>query len=221
MFGDGSTSTIEEQITALITQMTGNAEKLWALEAENVAIRATNGELRALIDGVAPDNVMLERPIPAPNGEQKVNRIAPIAPVDPMRPGMNHNVGQNQQTPQTARVEINLNNLPIGNEIPNGKDPAMDLQPENALRTPVSLQSTLGLVKPGSDLHLFADPKLSCRFTEMEALIQRILGVPAPTRKAHRTASLTHPSLTQLPSSRCLENSAYVRSMICIGLIPL
>ncbi|KAK0571684.1 hypothetical protein LWI29_019923 [Acer saccharum] len=48
----------------------------------------------------------------------------------------------------------------------------------------MSLQSTLGLVKPGPDLHLSANLEFSRRFAEMEALIQRILGVPAPIKKS-------------------------------------
>ncbi|KAK0603081.1 hypothetical protein LWI29_001207 [Acer saccharum] len=48
----------------------------------------------------------------------------------------------------------------------------------------MSLQSTPGLVKPGPDLNLSANLDFSRRFTEMEALIQRIPGVPAPIKKS-------------------------------------
>ena len=66
----------------------------------------------------------------------------------------------------------------------NEQDPTMDQQPDNVHRTTVSLQSTLGLVKPGPDLHLSANLEFSSKFTDMEALIQRIPGVPAPIKKS-------------------------------------
>ena len=89
MSGDGSTPTVEEQIATLIAWIIANVKKFEALEAENVAIRATNGELRALIDRVTPDNTTLERPILIPNGEQVADRIAPITSGNPIRPDMN------------------------------------------------------------------------------------------------------------------------------------
>ncbi|KAK0580870.1 hypothetical protein LWI29_007278 [Acer saccharum] len=48
----------------------------------------------------------------------------------------------------------------------------------------MSLQSTPGMVKPGPDLNLSANLDFSRRFAEMEALIQRIPGVPAPIKKS-------------------------------------
>lgn len=48
----------------------------------------------------------------------------------------------------------------------------------------MSFQLTLELVKSNSGLHVFIDPELSHRFIEIEALIQRILGVSAPTKKS-------------------------------------
>ena len=113
MSGEGGIPTVEEQIATLTAQMTVNAERLRALEAENIAIQATNDEPRALIDGVIPDNETTECPNPIPNGEQEVNKTALVAPTGPVIPYVNPNVGQNQQTPQTARVEIDLNNLPV------------------------------------------------------------------------------------------------------------
>ena len=71
--------------------MTANAKKLQALEVENVTIQVTNGELRALIDGVTPEQAMLEHPIPAPNREQEVNKIALITPANPVKLDMNPN----------------------------------------------------------------------------------------------------------------------------------
>ena len=96
--------------------MAANAERLQALEAENAAIRATNDELRAMINGVVLDSEEMEYPNPVPNVEQEVNRTASVAPTGPVIPDVNPNVGQTQQTPQTARVEIDLNNLPVRNE---------------------------------------------------------------------------------------------------------
>ena len=93
MSGDGNAPTVEEQIAALTAQMTANAEKLMALEAENAKIRATNGELRALIDGVVLDGLASDRPPHGINGEQAVDRSAPNAPVDPIGPNVNNNVG--------------------------------------------------------------------------------------------------------------------------------
>ncbi|KAK3193134.1 hypothetical protein Dsin_024444 [Dipteronia sinensis] len=52
------------------------------------------------------------------------------------------------------------------------------------MKTPVSLQSTSNLVTVDTGLHLFADSKLSHRFTEMEAIIHRIPGVPALIKKS-------------------------------------
>ena len=60
----------------------------------------------------------------------------------------------------------------------------MDQQPDIVHRATASLQSTTGLVKPGSDLHLSANIEFSRRFVEMEALIQRIPGFPAPIKKS-------------------------------------
>ena len=89
MTGSGSiptVPTVEEQIAALTAQMTVNAEKLQALEAENAAIRATNEELRTLVDGVVSDSATLERPILANNGEHVVDRPAPRTPGAPGNP---------------------------------------------------------------------------------------------------------------------------------------
>ena len=55
------------------------------------------------------------------------------------RPEANPDVERNQRTTQTARVEIDLNDLPIRQEGLHEQYPVMDQQPENALRTPVSL----------------------------------------------------------------------------------
>ena len=89
MFGSGSVPTVEEQIAALTAQMTANTEKLQALESENAVVWAVNEELRALVDGVAPDSMTSERPVLVPNDEQVVDRIAPRAPGNPVRPDMN------------------------------------------------------------------------------------------------------------------------------------
>ena len=51
--------------------------------------------------------------------------------------------------------------------------------------TPVSLQLTQGLVKSRPDLSITANLEFSRRFAEMEALIQRILGVPAPIKRSN------------------------------------
>jgi len=141
MSRDGNALTVEDQIAALTAQMIAHTEKLRALEAENVAIRTINDELRALIDGV-PNNIAPGLPIPTPNDEQAVDMIAPDAPTD------------------------------------------MDGRLESAPRTPVSLQSTSKLAKPCSGLHLPIDPELFRRFAEMEALIQRIPGIPTPIKKS-------------------------------------
>ena len=50
--------------------MAANVERLRALEVENAAIRATNGKLRALIDGIIPDSEAMEHPNPIPKDEQ-------------------------------------------------------------------------------------------------------------------------------------------------------
>ncbi|KAK1562908.1 hypothetical protein Q3G72_018878 [Acer saccharum] len=97
-----------------------------ALEAENAAIRATNEELRALVDGVVPDSVTSERPILANNGEQIIDRIAPRPQGNPNVPNTNPDDQQNQPTPQKNRVKIDLNNMPARNEMLNEQDPAMD-----------------------------------------------------------------------------------------------
>ena len=112
MSGEGTTPTIEEQIAALVAQTAANAEKLRALEAENAAIRATNEELRAMVDGVVPDSEDVGHAVPVPNAEQEVDRRGRDAPTGPSVPDVNPNVGQTQQTPQTTRVDIDLNNLP-------------------------------------------------------------------------------------------------------------
>ncbi|KAK0593431.1 hypothetical protein LWI29_036512 [Acer saccharum] len=204
MFGSGSVPTVEEQIVALTAQMTANVEKLQALEAENAAIQATNEELIALVNGVAPDSATSERPVLVPNGEQVVDRTAPRALGNPIVLDMNPGDQQNQPTPQTNRVEIDLNNMPARNEMLNEQDPAMDQQPDNVHRTTASLQSTPGLVKPGSDLPLSANLEFSRRFAEMEALIQRIPGVPAPIKKSIANSFADSPfiaaiALTEMP----------------------
>ena len=93
-----------------------------------------------MIDDVVPDSEDIERPIPVPNVEQEVDRASPVTLTGPGIQDTNPNVGQIQQTPQIARVEINLNNLPIRNE--NEQDPVMGKQPKNVLGTSISLQST-------------------------------------------------------------------------------
>ena len=115
MSGEGTVPTIEEQVAALIAQTTANAEKLRALEAENAAIRAANEELRAMVDGVVPDSEDVGHPIPVLNVEQEVDRRGRDAPTGLGIPDVNPHVGQTQQTPQTARVDIDLNNLPVRN----------------------------------------------------------------------------------------------------------
>ncbi|KAK0570879.1 hypothetical protein LWI29_007901 [Acer saccharum] len=80
----------------------------------------------------------------------------------------------------------------------------MDQQPDNVHRTTASLQSTPGLVKPGSDLPLSANLEFSRRFTEMEALFQRIPGVPAPIKKSTANSFADSPfvdaiALTEMP----------------------
>ncbi|KAK4849341.1 hypothetical protein QYF36_023771 [Acer negundo] len=113
--------------------MTARAERLQALEAENAAIRVANEELRALVDGVVPDSG---------------NPVKPqINPVDP----------RNQPAFQTARVDIDLNDIPARNDMMNEQDPPMDQRPDNVLKTVMSLQSTPGL---------------------------RISGIPAPIKKS-------------------------------------
>ena len=154
MSRDGDAPTVEEQIAALTAQMAADTEKLRALEAENVTIRATNVELRALIDKIS--NVAPELPIPTPNDELEVDRIAPVAPTD------------------------------------------MNRRTENAFRTPVSLQSAPKLVKSNPNLHLFDDPELSRRFTEMEALIQRIPGVPTPIKKSTASSFADSPFIDSI-----------------------
>ena len=68
MTGSGSVPTVEEQIAALTAQMTASAERMQALEAENIAIRAANEELKALVDGVVPDSATSEHLTSKPNG---------------------------------------------------------------------------------------------------------------------------------------------------------
>ena len=154
MTGSGSAPTVEEQIAALTAQMTASAEKLQALEAENEKIRAANEELRALVDGVVPDSATSERPALVPNNEPVVDRTAPRIARNLFRSETNPVDHQNQPTPETARVEIDLNHMPARNEATNEPDPAMDQQPDDVNRATTSLPLTPGLVKPGSDLHL-------------------------------------------------------------------
>ena len=154
MTGNGSVPTVDEQIAELTTQMTASAERMQALEAENAAIRAANEELKALVDGVVPDSATSEHPISAPNGEPFIDRPTPRAPGNPVRPEMNPVDHQNRPTLQTARVDIDFNDMPARNDMMNEQDPAMDQRPDNVLKTTMSLQSTPGLVKPGPDLHL-------------------------------------------------------------------
>src|SRR5579862_9697978 len=126
MTGSGSVLTVEEQIAVLTAQMTASVEKLQALEAENEKILAANEELRVLVDGVVPDSATSERPALVPNDEHVVDRTAPRTPRNPIGPEMNPVNHHNQPTPQTTRVEIDLNNMPARNETPNEPDPAMD-----------------------------------------------------------------------------------------------
>ena len=86
MAESGNQQTVEEQIAALIALTTANAAKLQSLEAENAAIRSTNDELQALIDGVVPDSETTGRPIPNPNLEQEVDRTAPATPIGQVAP---------------------------------------------------------------------------------------------------------------------------------------
>ncbi|KAK1583610.1 hypothetical protein Q3G72_025504 [Acer saccharum] len=178
----------------------------WSLkdQVKNITIRAANEELRALVDGVAPDSATSKRPVLAPNGEQIVDRTAPRAPSNPVGPKMNPVDHQNQPTPQTTRVEIDLNNMLARNEVLNDQDLAMDQQPNNVHKTTASLQSTPGLVKPGSNIHLNTNLEFSCRFAEMEALIKRIPGVPAPIKKSTANSFAYSPfvdaiALTEMP----------------------
>ncbi|KAK0571909.1 hypothetical protein LWI29_023432 [Acer saccharum] len=184
MAGSGSAPTVEEQIATLTAQMTASAERLQALEVENAAIRVANEELRAMVDEVVPDSATSKHPISTPNSEPFVDQLAPRAPGNPVQPEVNSVDHTNQQTLQTARVDIDLNDMPARNDMMNKQDPAMDQQPDNVHKTIMSLQSTPGLVKPGPDLHLSANLEFSRRFTKMEALIQRIPGVPAPIKKS-------------------------------------
>ncbi|KAI9198799.1 hypothetical protein LWI28_022378 [Acer negundo] len=75
----------------------------------------------------------------------------------------------------------------------NEHDPPMDQRPDNILKTAMSLQSTPGLVKPMLDLYLSANVEFSRRFTEMEALIQRIPRVPAPIKKSTANSFVDSP----------------------------
>ncbi|KAK0595541.1 hypothetical protein LWI29_007683 [Acer saccharum] len=184
MAGSGSAPTVEEQIAMLTAQMTASAERLQALEAENAAIRVANEELRTLVDGVVPDSATSEHPTSEPNGEPFVDRPAPRAHGKPIGPETNPIDRQNQSAFQTVRVDIDLNDIPAWNDMMNEQDLPMDQRPDNVLKMAMSLQSTPGLVKPMPDLHLSANVEFSRRFTEMEALIQRIPGVPAPIKKS-------------------------------------
>ncbi|KAK0592545.1 hypothetical protein LWI29_021084 [Acer saccharum] len=184
MTGSGSAPTVEEQIAMLTAQMTASAERLQALEAENAAIRVANEELRAMVDGVVPDSVTSEHPTSEPNGVPFVDRPTPRAQRNPIEPEINPVDRRNQPTFQTERVDIYLNDIPARNDMVNEQDPPMDQQPNNVLKTAMSLQSTPGLVKPMPDLQLSANVEFSRRFAEMEALIQRIPGVPAPIKKS-------------------------------------
>ena len=122
-----------------------------------------------MVDGVVPDSEDVKRPVSVLNVEQEVDRRAPDVPTGPEIPNSNPNVGQTQQTPQTARVDIDLNNLPVRND--NEQDPVVGRRPENVLGTPASLQSTPGLVKSGPDPSTIANLEFSRWFAEMEALI--------------------------------------------------
>ncbi|KAK0571367.1 hypothetical protein LWI29_014734 [Acer saccharum] len=184
MAESGSTPTVEEQIAALTTQMTASAERLQVLEVENAAIRVANEELRAMVDEVVHDSATSEHPILTPNGEPFVDRLALRAPGNPVQPEANPVDHTNRQTLQTARVNFDLNDTPARNDMMNEQDPPMDQRPDNVLKTTISLQSTPGLVKPGPDLHLSANVEFSRRFAEIEALIQRIPGVPTPIKKS-------------------------------------
>ena len=122
---------------------------------------------------------------------------------------MNPNVGQTQQTPQTARVNIDLNNLPVRND--NEQDPVTGRQPENVLGTPVSLQSTPSLVKSNPDQSSLANLEFSRRFAEMEALIQRIPGVPAPIKRSNMNSFADSPfvdaiALVEMPKKFSFPN---------------
>ncbi|KAK3222286.1 hypothetical protein Dsin_009311 [Dipteronia sinensis] len=76
MSGDGNVPTIVEQIAVLTAQMTATTERLRVLEAENVAVRTLNAELRAIIDGV-PNNVAPTLPILVLNNEQNAEGATP------------------------------------------------------------------------------------------------------------------------------------------------
>ena len=182
MSESGNHQTVEEQIAALIALTTANAVKLQSLEAENAAIRTTNDELRALIDDVVPDSETMGHPIPNPNLEQEVDRTAPATPIGQVTLGANLDVGRNQQTPPTARVEIDLNDLPNRND--GEQDPNAGSRPDNVLKTPMSIQSTPELVKPVFNLPASINIEFSRSFEEMETLIQRIPGVPAPIKRS-------------------------------------
>ncbi|KAK0594522.1 hypothetical protein LWI29_004756 [Acer saccharum] len=184
MTGNGSNPTVEEQIATLTAQMAASAERLQALEVENTAIRAANEELRTLVDGVVPDSATLEHPVPTSNDDHDVDRPIRRVPGNPVAPEANPVDHQNRPTLQTARVEIDLNDVPARNEAVNEHEQPVDQQPDNVPKAIMSLQSTPGLVKPGPNLHLSANLEFSRRFAEMEALIQRIPGVPAPIKKS-------------------------------------
>ncbi|KAK0606072.1 hypothetical protein LWI29_033882 [Acer saccharum] len=184
MAGNGSNPTVEEQIAMLNAQMAASAERLQALEAENAAMRAVNEELRTLVDGVVPDSATSEHPVPTSNDEHDVDRLIRRVPGNPIAPEVNPVDHQNRPTLQTVRVEIDLNDVPARNDAVNEHEQPVDQQPDNIPKAVMSLQSTPGLVKPGPDLHLSANLEFSRRFAEMEALIQRILGVSAPIKKS-------------------------------------
>ncbi|KAK4857821.1 hypothetical protein QYF36_006812 [Acer negundo] len=158
--------------------MTTNAAKLQALEAENAAIRVTNEELRALVDSVIPDSETTRRPVPILNNEQ-------------------------ERTLPPARVEIDLIDLPLRNKIK--QDLNVGRRPKNVSKAPpLSIQSTPGLVKSGFELPMTINSEFSRRFSEIETLIQRIPGVPAPIKKSTANSFADSPfvddiALTEMP----------------------
>ena len=69
--------------------------------------------------------------------EQEVDRTAPATPVGQAMLGANPVVGQSQQTPQKARAEIDLNDLPNRND--GEQDPNTESWLDNVLKTPMSI----------------------------------------------------------------------------------
>ncbi|KAK0575845.1 hypothetical protein LWI29_008097 [Acer saccharum] len=101
--------------------------------------------------------------------------------------------------------------MPARNDMMNEQDPAMDQQPYNVNKTTMSLQSTPRLVKPGPGIHLNTYLEFSCRFIEMEALIQRIPGVPTPIKKSIANSFADSPfvdaiALTEMPKKFSFPN---------------